>query len=737
MHLILKVLLLLSSEGCFLAALSASCPAVCTCRWKSGKETAECAGRRLEKIPAGLSQETQVLDISNNNLKYLDKEIFWHSGLQNLQKLNIAKCKIRKIDDHAFSNLTNLVELDLADNLLVVVPSETFVDYPELRRLTLSENPIRRLESNAFARLKFLSLLEISKCYLDYVGPKAFNGLNHLQHLKLDGNKITTLPVDVGFPLKSLLSLELFDNPWRCDCHLRVLRNWLVNNELPVNAVPTCTTPTRLEGKYLSQIEPEEYACPPETPSYSVIIETFVGDSAKLLCSVKSDPPADIWWSRNGRTILNLTRITGRSRTYLIQEKGTTDKKSTLIISSSAFEDSGEYLCTAQNLADLIVINVTLVVLERSAEVSNLTNGHIAGISIGLILVSVVTIVFICVLLAKMRNQHSEESKHLELDKSKNLHLVNHVKFDVTKERLEMTTENSVHKPLCSVVNSNYNSGSPNEDNMRLEDAIGGCVRSSSRILSNKPDVVNFTCNLRSPDSEGMNVSNCSSGDSKNLNDTLSPVKEKDNSSYSLNDTNGREVYKYDNVSCFSSKRTESKEKLCDYLQFYEDVSDSRLPPTNQFHGKDDSQEMSDSLHMESRHHQIDFEGEKNWPRSIDSLITCGQWSECPSSGSDDAQMTLGGYKMREDLQVGGDWSRNNESSTHRNDRFFNKICRVSVPNKRYGTLGNAPGILKHVNLHGRNYVPVLPPLPVRHFAEPRDSPDEGYEDEVEEEMDM
>ena len=70
--------------------------------------------------------ETQVLDLSGNNLQILPREVFARHGLLNLQRLHLADCRIGQIDQTAFRGLTNLVELNLAGNLLTSVPIATF-----------------------------------------------------------------------------------------------------------------------------------------------------------------------------------------------------------------------------------------------------------------------------------------------------------------------------------------------------------------------------------------------------------------------------------------------------------------------------------------------------------------------------------------------------------------------------------------------------------------------------------
>ena len=86
----------------------------------------ECRDQGQISIPDKLDIETQVLDLSGNNLQILPREVFSRHGMVNLQRLHLANCKIGQIDPTAFRGLTNLVELNLAGNLLTAVPTATF-----------------------------------------------------------------------------------------------------------------------------------------------------------------------------------------------------------------------------------------------------------------------------------------------------------------------------------------------------------------------------------------------------------------------------------------------------------------------------------------------------------------------------------------------------------------------------------------------------------------------------------
>ena len=103
----------------------------------AGKRWVECVNQNQISIPDEIDMETQVLDLSGNNLQILPREVFARHGLLNLQKLHLADCKIGQIDPTAFRGLTNLVELNLAGNLLTSIPTATFSGEKEINVLRL------------------------------------------------------------------------------------------------------------------------------------------------------------------------------------------------------------------------------------------------------------------------------------------------------------------------------------------------------------------------------------------------------------------------------------------------------------------------------------------------------------------------------------------------------------------------------------------------------------------------
>ena len=58
------------------------------------------------------------------------------------------------MEPKAFRRLTNLVELDLSENVMREVPSEAWKNSKALMRLNLSGNPIKLIRSGAFEKLQ-------------------------------------------------------------------------------------------------------------------------------------------------------------------------------------------------------------------------------------------------------------------------------------------------------------------------------------------------------------------------------------------------------------------------------------------------------------------------------------------------------------------------------------------------------------------------------------------------------
>lgn len=90
------------------------------------------------------------------------------------------------IDDDAFSNLKQLVRLDLKSNLLL--KSHYFSELINLEYLILSNNRLEFIEKDVFSNLKNLREIDLSNNHLSVLDKKLFIGAPNFT-IFINGNK--------------------------------------------------------------------------------------------------------------------------------------------------------------------------------------------------------------------------------------------------------------------------------------------------------------------------------------------------------------------------------------------------------------------------------------------------------------------------------------------------------------------------------------------------------------------
>lgn len=332
------------------------CPAPCRCKWSSGKKTALCKDATFTAIPDTLDAEMQVLDLSGNTITRLVKDTFKTAGLINLQRIFLRSAKIREVHRDAFYELTILIEVDLSDNELTNLHPDTFHGNGRLRVLYLSGNPLRRLAQAQFPTLPHLRTLELEGCQLESVHRDAFVNLNALESLNLKSNHLHNLSERVLMDLH-LKSLSLDGNPWRCDCDLRVFRNWFLTSNLHSVSL-VCVEPEVLKDRLWEDVPTDEFACPPEVSlTTQTQVQAEAGGNVSFGCHVVGDPEPKVSWLFEGAPI-NHTWVT------LEAEEGLLNKWVNISVSNVSDADAGVYSCVAKNSLALVSRNVTLVLPE-------------------------------------------------------------------------------------------------------------------------------------------------------------------------------------------------------------------------------------------------------------------------------------------------------------------------------------------------------------------------------------
>ncbi|XP_073715069.1 leucine-rich repeat-containing G-protein coupled receptor 4 isoform X2 [Misgurnus anguillicaudatus] len=215
----------------------ATCAPLCRCDEDGG---ADCSGRGLTAVPAGLSAFTYYLDLSMNNITELPANVFRNlpyleelrlagndlafihpealSGLHQLKVLMLQNNQLKTVPSAALKNLHALQSLRLDANHITSVPEDSFEGLQQLRHLwlddnsltevpvgplkhqsnlqalTLALNRIARIPDNAFANLSSLVVLHLHNNRIQEIGKNCFNGLDNLETLDLNFNNLKTFP---------------------------------------------------------------------------------------------------------------------------------------------------------------------------------------------------------------------------------------------------------------------------------------------------------------------------------------------------------------------------------------------------------------------------------------------------------------------------------------------------------------------------------------------------------------
>lgn len=354
-------------------AVAESCPSFCECKWKDGKESVICVNANLTSIPTKLDATgVLVLHLAGNLLFKLSNDVFFSSGFSNLQKLYLVRCNIKYIEPRAFYMLKNLVDLDLSENAFSIVPSLAFLPVPDLRELKLNGNYILKIGGYAFVNVRRLVQLEISHCRIGYVDENAFSGLeNTLRVLKLNKNRLYNVQPRAFTSFKALQTLDLSENPLNCTCELRPLRDWMYEKGLSTHgtnvgsggSLPICHFAHQKTNVSWHQLSADDFACLPSVYAPSRAVTAYEGDNVTLACRIDGGSPMPkMTWTLRNRVLSNSTfgyPVTDK-RSYLIHSVA--DNYSNLTILSLEMQDTGEYVCVAENKAGKVIADVALTI---------------------------------------------------------------------------------------------------------------------------------------------------------------------------------------------------------------------------------------------------------------------------------------------------------------------------------------------------------------------------------------
>lgn len=504
---------------------AADCRAACRCKWIQGKKAGDCSNSKLTAIPRGLSNDLQLLDLQNNNITHLPANVFRLARLDNLHMLILRDSNIQDVHEDAFRGLQILIEIDLTGNRIHTLHPGTFRDFARIREVYLNSNPLQKLENGLFNSLPYLQKVEVGNCQLKHIGDKTFSNVTGLRILKLDGNYLTHIKLSVVEDLDKLSSLELYNNPWRCDCYLRPFVEWTISRKL--YAKPThCVEPNKLNRTYWNEVDLNEFACKPQIvyPSAGTVID-LNSDVTYLRCHVLGDPIPDMNWVYNGRIVTNHSRHSySQGHHFIVKDD---EWVNLTLVNMGPNDAKGDFKCVAQNGAGIEERNVTFGVFKNG---SGLIGSGAVSDNWGLLIILLCAVIILlsllllfCCCFCRKRTSALDRAKakksHNGLSPNGDVH---HITADSTEQgKSLLTVVNPLQKPP-----RRYDQNSPtfngtttemtelnrkvldenhiNDDDSRVGDSIEDMRLSGRRSTTDSkypPDLLSFPPNLRAAQS--------------------------------------------------------------------------------------------------------------------------------------------------------------------------------------------------------------------------------------------
>ena len=194
----------------------------------------------------------QAVDLSSNSLINIEPKTVIRNPSLEILSLS-SNQHLRLPEEGPFLYSQSLRVLKLSDCSLYYLPPETFQELPNLQELYLSHNNFEVL--NSLQSFGSLTSLDIGHNYLTYLHSEIFTALPKLKRLNLSHNSLSTLNITVMPRLIEVSSsVELYGNPWVCDCFMfSTVYSWCRNNSVRLELV--CSSPPEFKEKSWSNCE--------------------------------------------------------------------------------------------------------------------------------------------------------------------------------------------------------------------------------------------------------------------------------------------------------------------------------------------------------------------------------------------------------------------------------------------------------------------------------------------------
>lgn len=191
----------------------------------------------------------KILTLSGNNLNVMQSLSSPYTDYMlkspSIEELDISNCNMQELLPTAFSQMKNIIYINLAGNKLVTLPQGLFDRTDTIEELDLSYNMITSLPKNIFNKtslgilhlkyneivssLEFVTKdvqkLDVSYNKITNIDNKMFKGMENLANLVLKGNKIKKIHPAAFVTLKNLRHIDMSFNDLEQISSLTFLKN--------------------------------------------------------------------------------------------------------------------------------------------------------------------------------------------------------------------------------------------------------------------------------------------------------------------------------------------------------------------------------------------------------------------------------------------------------------------------------------------------------------------------------